>query len=50
MKSADLKFYEDHIYVKDDSVVIEENIVTDNGTIHVVDNIILPPWPRVDEE
>lgn len=49
-QQAGLKFYEDHIYVNDDSMVIEENIVTDNGTIHVVDNVILPPWPRVDEE
>jgi transforming growth factor-beta-induced protein len=47
-QQAGLKFYEDHIYVNDDSKVIEENIVTDNGTIHVVDNVILPPWPRVD--
>jgi transforming growth factor-beta-induced protein len=49
-QQAGLKYYEDNIYVNDDSKVIEENIVTDNGTIHVVDNVILPPWPRVDTE
>jgi uncharacterized surface protein with fasciclin (FAS1) repeats len=49
-QQAGLKFYEDHIYVNDDAMVIQENIVTDNGTIHVVDNVILPPWPRVAEE
>lgn len=49
-QQAGLKFYKDHIYVNDDSMVIQENIVTGNGTIHVVDNVILPPWPRVDQE
>jgi transforming growth factor-beta-induced protein len=45
-KQAGLKFYEDHLYVNDDSMVIVENVVADNGTIHAVDNVILPPWPR----
>ena len=45
-KQAGLKFYEDHVYVNDDSMVIIENIIADNGTIHAVDNVILPPWPR----
>ena len=49
-RQAGLKFYEDHIYVNDDSMVIQENIITDNGTIHVVDNVILPPWPRADDQ
>ncbi len=44
---AGLKFYEDHIYVNDDSKVITENIITDNGTIHVVDTLVRPPWPRL---
>jgi uncharacterized surface protein with fasciclin (FAS1) repeats len=43
---AGLKFYEDHLYVNDDSQVIVENVVADNGTIHAVDTVILPPWPR----
>ena len=45
-QQAGLKFYKDHLYVNDDAMVIIENLVTDNGTIHVVDNVILPPWPR----
>ncbi len=45
-QQAGLKFYDDHLYVNDDSKVIEENIVTDNGTVQVVDTVIQPPWPR----
>ena len=45
---AGLKFYEDNLYVNDDSKVVTENIITDNGTIHVVDNLVTPPWPRVE--
>jgi transforming growth factor-beta-induced protein len=45
-QQAGLKFYEDHLYVNDDSQVIVENVVADNGTIHAVDTVILPPWPR----
>ena len=45
-KQAGLKFYEDHVYVNDDSQVIVENVIADNGTIHAVDTVILPPWPR----
>lgn len=43
---AGLKYYDGDIYVNDEAKVIQANIVTDNGTIHVVDNVILPPWPR----
>ena len=49
-QQAGLKYFDGDVYVNDDSKIIEENIVTDNGTIHVVDNVILPPWPRVDTE
>ena len=45
-QQAGLKFYEDEFYVNDDSKVIIENILADNGYIHVVDTVILPPWPR----
>jgi uncharacterized surface protein with fasciclin (FAS1) repeats len=45
-QQAGLKFYEDNLYVNDNAMVVQENIVTDNGTIHVVDNVILPPWPK----
>jgi len=49
-QQAGLKYYDGDLYVNDDSKIIEENIITDNGTIHVVDNVILPPWPRVAAE
>jgi uncharacterized surface protein with fasciclin (FAS1) repeats len=45
-KRAGLKFYDGDLYVNDDSKVIIENIVAGNGVIHVVDTVILPPWPR----
>ena len=44
------KFFDDSLWVNDDSRVIIENIIADNGTIHVVDNVILGPWPRVAED
>jgi uncharacterized surface protein with fasciclin (FAS1) repeats len=48
-KLAGLKYYDGDIYVNDDSKVIIPNIVAGNGVIHVVDTVILPPWPRTDE-
>jgi uncharacterized surface protein with fasciclin (FAS1) repeats len=45
-KIAGLKYYDGSLYVNDDAKVIIENIVADNGVIHVVDTVILPPWPR----
>jgi transforming growth factor-beta-induced protein len=45
-KRAGLKFFDGSLYVNDDSKVIIENISTSNGVIHVVDTVILPPWPR----
>ena len=47
---AGLKYYDGSLWVNDDSRVIIKDIVAANGTIHVVDNVILPPWPRVDDE
>jgi len=46
-KIAGLKYFDDSLWVNDDSRVIIQDIVASNGTIHVVDNVILPPWPRV---
>jgi uncharacterized surface protein with fasciclin (FAS1) repeats len=46
---AGLKVFEDNLYVNDDSKVITADIFTDNGVIHVVDTVILPPWPRTAE-
>ncbi len=43
---AGLKYFQGDLYVNDDSKVIIENIIADNGVIHVVDTVILPPWPR----
>ncbi len=43
---AGLKFFDGSLYVNDDSKVIIENILADNGVIHVVDTVILGPWPR----
>ena len=45
-KLAGLKYFDDSLWVNDDSRVIIENVIADNGTIHVVDNVILGPWPR----
>jgi uncharacterized surface protein with fasciclin (FAS1) repeats len=45
-KLAGLKYFDGSLYVNDDSKVIIENIVAANGVIHVVDTVILPPWPR----
>jgi uncharacterized surface protein with fasciclin (FAS1) repeats len=49
-KIAGLKYFDNSLWVNDDSRVIIQDIVAANGTIHVVDNVILPPWPRVAEE
>ena len=45
-KLAGLKYFDDSLWVNDDSRVIIENVIADNGTIHVVDNVVLGPWPR----
>ena len=47
-KLAGLKYYAGTLYVNDDSAVIIENVMASNGVIHVVDTVILPPWPRSD--
>jgi uncharacterized surface protein with fasciclin (FAS1) repeats len=46
---AGLKYFDGDLYVNDDSKVIIPDIVAGNGVIHVVDTVILPPWPRTDE-
>ena len=45
-KLAGLKYFDGDIYVNDDSKVIIPDIDASNGVIHVVDTVILPPWPR----
>jgi transforming growth factor-beta-induced protein len=47
---AGLKYYRRRIWVNDDVKVTRPDIRASTGIIHGVNNIILPPWPRVDEE
>jgi uncharacterized surface protein with fasciclin (FAS1) repeats len=46
---AGLKYFDGSLYVNDDSKVIIQDILADNGYIHVVDTVILGPWPRSGE-
>jgi uncharacterized surface protein with fasciclin (FAS1) repeats len=48
-KLAGLKYFDGSIYVNDDSKVIIPDVDASNGVIHVVDTVILPPWPRAAE-
>jgi len=43
---AGLKWFDDSIWVNDDSRVINKDIQAANGVIHAVDTVIQPPWPR----
>jgi uncharacterized surface protein with fasciclin (FAS1) repeats len=43
---AGLKVFNGDLYVNDDSKVIAADIMASNGVIHVVDTVILGPWPR----
>ena len=43
---AGLKYFDGSLWVNDDSEVIIPDILADNGYIHVVDTVILGPWPR----
>ncbi len=47
-KKAGLKFFAGDIYVNDDAKVIIPDIDAANGVIHVVDTVILGPWPRTE--
>ena len=47
---AGLKFFAGSIYVNDYAEVIIPDIDASNGVIHVVDSVILGPWPMVDED
>ena len=48
-KLAGLKYFDGSIYVNDDSKVIIPDVDASNGVIHVVDTVILGPWPRTEE-
>ncbi len=45
-KIAGLKYFAGDIYVNDDSKVIIKDIDASNGAIHVIDTVILGPWPK----
>jgi uncharacterized surface protein with fasciclin (FAS1) repeats len=45
---AGLKWFDDTLWVNDDSKAIERDIIASNGIIHVIDTVITPPWPRSD--
>lgn len=47
---AGLKAYEGDLYVNDDSKVIIPDVTASNGVIHVVDTVILGPWPRTEDD
>ena len=48
-QKAGLKVFEDNLFVNDDSKVIIPDIFASNGVVHVVDNVILGPWPRTSD-
>jgi uncharacterized surface protein with fasciclin (FAS1) repeats len=45
-QQAGLKYVDGSIFVNDDSKVIIADIDASNGVIHVVDTVILGPWPK----
>jgi transforming growth factor-beta-induced protein len=47
-KLAGLKYYSGSIYVNDTAKVIIPDVDASNGVIHVVDTVILGPWPQAD--
>ena len=49
-QKAGLKAFEGDLFVNDDSKVIIPDIIASNGVIHVVDTVILGPWPRGEED
>jgi transforming growth factor-beta-induced protein len=48
-QKAGLKFVDGSLYVNDDSKVIIPDIYASNGVIHVVDTVVLGPWPRTED-
>ncbi|MCB8984133.1 MAG: fasciclin domain-containing protein [Ardenticatenaceae bacterium] len=45
-QKAGLKYFDGSLWVNDDSRVIIPDIIASNGVVHVVDTVILGPWPR----
>lgn len=48
-KIAGLKYFDGSLYLNDDSKVVAADILASNGVVHVVDTVILPPWPRTED-
>jgi transforming growth factor-beta-induced protein len=48
-EQAGLKFFDGSLWVNDYAKVIAADVNADNGVIHVVDSVILGPWPAVAE-
>ncbi len=48
-KLAGLKYFDGSLYLNDDSKVVAADVIASNGVIHVVDTVILPPWPRTED-
>ena len=46
---AGLKYFDGSLYLNDDSKVVAADVIASNGVIHVVDTVILPPWPRTED-
>ncbi|MDJ0753430.1 MAG: fasciclin domain-containing protein [Ardenticatenaceae bacterium] len=40
---VNIKFFDGDLYLNDDSKIIIEDIVADNGVIHVIDTVLIPP-------
>ncbi|UCG22673.1 MAG: fasciclin domain-containing protein [Chloroflexota bacterium] len=49
-QKAGLKAFDGDLFVNDDSKVIIPDILASNGVIHVVDTVVLGPWPRAEAE
>jgi uncharacterized surface protein with fasciclin (FAS1) repeats len=47
-KIAGLKYFDGSLYLNDDSKVVAADVLASNGVVHVVDTVILPPWPRTE--
>ncbi|MFK7803059.1 MAG: fasciclin domain-containing protein [Anaerolineae bacterium] len=42
-EKVNIKVFKDDLYLNDESKVVTANIIASNGTIHVIDNVLIPP-------
>lgn len=47
-RTAGWKWYDDSLFLNDDSRVIVPNVLASNGIVHGVDNVVQGPWPKED--